>query len=324
MPVFLPFAGCPSRCLYCAQNLQTAMGMPDIRGVLAEAEAMLVRREREGRPPAEAAFYGGTFTAQREAPFELCLAAAGKWMSQGLIHLWRCSTRPDSLDASRLERMRAAGCTCIELGVQSFEDSVLEASLRGYGGEAAARAVGRVRDGGFLCGVQLLPGLPGSTASGFVRDVKLAVELGAGLLRFYPCLVVRSTGLARLYEAGLYRPWDVPATIEALARGLAVASLAMVPVTRIGVAYEPEFEPHVLAGPRDPDLGTRVRSRALILAVKRHLPPGAKIARAVFPRQAGGYLYGHRREAAPALAALGLDAGTVCWHDSPQVLLETE
>lgn len=324
VPVFLPFAGCPSRCLYCAQHLQTAQGLPEVETELAKAEVMLAERVAQGRPAAELAFYGGTFTAQREQDFALCLRAAEDWLRCGRISSWRCSTRPDSLGGGRLERAQDAGCALVELGIQSFSDAVLQASLRGYTAAEAAAGIEKVHSAGLPCAVQLLPGLPLSTVEGFVRDVDQAIALGCDLLRFYPCLVVRTTGLARLYERGEYRPWDVPETVEALARGLMAASLARVPVTRLGVAYEQEFEKEVLAGPRDPDLGTKVRSRALILAVHNALPAGAKVLRARLPRQVQGYLFGYRGESAADLAQLGLTPVSLSWHDEERVVLETK
>ncbi len=323
VPVFLPFAGCPERCVYCAQHLQTAQGSACVEQELDRAGTMLEQRAARGLPAAELAFYGGTFTAQREEDFSRCLEAARSWSRRGRIVSWRCSTRPDSLGRGRLERTLAAGCTCIELGVQSFDDAVLAASGRGCTGADCESAVRLVRAHDALCGVQLLPGLPGSTPEGFLRDVRQALTLGASFMRFYPCLVVRSTQLARWYMEGSYTPWPLDMTVNALARGLAAASLAGVPVTRLGVAVEPSFEPHVLAGPRDPDLGTRVRSLALWLALRAHVPAGCRVTHAVLPRHVQGVLYGYRGAMKGPLAELGIHPGSVSWHDMARVDLET-
>ena len=73
VPVFLPFRGCATRCIFCAQDIQTGRSPqeagPD--GILDKAGAALELRAAHGLPPAELAFYGGTFTAlpaaEREA-----------------------------------------------------------------------------------------------------------------------------------------------------------------------------------------------------------------------------------------------------------------
>ena len=61
VPVFLPFAGCRTRCIYCAQTLQTGRSLQGIRQVLDEAFSMLRARSKRGLEPCELAFYGGYF-----------------------------------------------------------------------------------------------------------------------------------------------------------------------------------------------------------------------------------------------------------------------
>ena len=234
VPVFLPFRGCPTRCVFCAQDVQTGQigARPD--RILDKARAVLDLRAARGLPPAELAFYGGTFTALPETERDACLEFAAAALARGRITAFRCSTRPDCLDAALLARLRQAGCTAVELGVQSFADAALSAARRGYDGAAALRACARVKAAGLALGVQLLPGMPGTSPEIFLADVPLALDAGADMLRFYPCLVLAGTGLAGLWRAGVYEPWDMEATLDALARGWLLARAAGTPVIRMG------------------------------------------------------------------------------------------
>ena len=193
VPVFLPFRGCPTRCVFCAQDVQTGQigARPD--RILDKARAVLDLRAARGLPPAELAFYGGTFTALPETERDACLEFAAAALARGRITAFRCSTRPDCLDAALLARLRQAGCTAVELGVQSFADAALSAARRGYDGAAALRACARVKAAGLALGVQLLPGMPGTSPEIFLADVPLALDAGADMLRFYPCLVLAGT-----------------------------------------------------------------------------------------------------------------------------------
>ena len=137
VPVFLPFFGCPRRCLFCSQEAQTgrrAPGSADMALLLAEARLALERRAARGLPPAELAYYGGTFTALPPEALDACLAFAQAMRGAGLAPSFRCSTRPDSVDAVVLRRLAAAGCAAVELGVQSFSDRALDLTARGYTG----------------------------------------------------------------------------------------------------------------------------------------------------------------------------------------------
>ena len=80
-----------------------------------------------------------------------------------------------------LDRLRAAGCAVVELGVQSFADAALAAARRGYDGATAFAACGTVRGAGLRLGVQLLPGMPGHTPEQFAQDVPKALEAGANM-----------------------------------------------------------------------------------------------------------------------------------------------
>ncbi|WP_296990287.1 radical SAM protein, partial [uncultured Desulfovibrio sp.] len=247
--VFIPFFGCPRRCVFCSQHDQTGQQAVPLDEILARAAAGLRSRRTQGRPPAELAFYGGTFTALAPRDLDACLDMADSLRRDGCITRFRCSTRPDCLDAALLARLRRHGCRTVELGIQSFSDTALQAAERHYSGRQAAGACRLVRDAGLALGVQLLPGMPGHEPEDFLADVRRALALGADMLRFYPCLVLAGTELARRWQQGLYTPWPLPLTLSLLARGWLDARRAGVPVIRMGLAPEPGMEAALLAGP---------------------------------------------------------------------------
>ena len=247
--VFIPFFGCPRRCVFCSQHDQTGQQAVPLDEILARAAAGLRSRRTQGRPPAELAFYGGTFTALAPRDLDACLDMADSLRRDGCITRFRCSTRPDCLDAALLARLRRHGCRTVELGIQSFSDTALQAAERHYSGRQAAGACRLVRDAGLALGVQLLPGMPGHEPEDFLADVRRALALGADMLRFYPCLVLAGTELARRWQQGLYTPWPLPLTLSLLARGWLDARRAGVPVIRMGLAPEPGMEAALRAGP---------------------------------------------------------------------------
>ncbi len=330
VPVFLPFLGCPRRCLFCAQEAQTGRRAPtgaDMAALLAAARATLERRAARGLAPAELAFYGGTFTALPREALDRCLAFAARARGDGLIPSFRCSTRPDAVDAAVLERLARAGCATVELGVQSFSATALALARRGYGRTRAQRACALVADSGLELGVQLLPGMPGVGRAQFLHDVGMAVELGARALRFYPCLVLEHTGLAALWRAGLYEPWELEETLETLARAWLLARRGGAVVLRMGLAPGAELARVLLAGPWHPALGARVLGRALALAVRELLRgiegmrgPGRRVLLEV-PAGCQGHFWGHAGELGPRWAGLGIGPEAVRYVRGPWLRL---
>lgn len=324
-PIFLPYAGCPGRCVFCAQDRQTGLGPRPAEAALREAAAVLERRAARGLPASELAFYGGTFTALPPEQLSACLDFARRCRARGISAGMRCSTRPDRVSPALLDRLREAGCGCVELGVQSFDRTALERSRRGYDGAAARAGCRAVRAAGLRLGVQLMPGMPGSTPRAFLEDVRQALELGADCLRFYPCLVLEGTELARLWRQGAYRPWSSALTLATLARGHALAQAARVPVIRMGLAPEDGLEAAVLAGPEHPALGARVQARALLGAIARELAHrGGRDGRPlalVLPRRLQGMYLGHAGELRERWRRLGVDCGATRFHAGEEVLL---
>lgn len=322
-PVFLPFSGCPVRCVFCAQELQTGCAPRRVDAALDEAAHLLRERARGGLPAPELAFYGGTFTAQPHEAYAACLHFARTALRQGLIAGLRCSTRPDSLPPDRLAALRDAGCTCVELGIQSFADVPLRQSRRAYDGRTAREACAAVRAAGMRPGVQLMPGMPGSRPEQFLEDVRLALELGAVCLRFYPCLVLEGTELATLWRAGRFRPWSLETVLDVLAEGFTLAQRAGVPVIRMGLAPEAGLSGGVLAGPQHPALGARVQARSLwrqVADVLAQARVGGRLASDTpvgleLPRRLQGMYRGHAGELVPRWAALGITDGRVRFHD---------
>ena len=320
VPLFLPFRGCPVRCVFCAQEKQTGQREgQSLTAILDAARGRLLalaqRRKSGGPSPLlpELAFYGGTFTALPDEELQACLDFARAMMAEGLAGTFRCSTRPDCISAGILERLVQAGCATVELGVQSFATEALRLARRGYDGTIAADACRAARTAGLRLGVQLLPGMPGVTAGVFLDDVRRALELGADFLRFYPCLVLEGTGLAALWREGAFAPWELEPTVDILAQGWLLAHRANVPVIRMGLAPEPGLADNILAGPVHPALGDMVLGQAALGLVREAMRAQgiARLAQLDVPKRCQGFFWGQKGRLAPCWQELGLHRGNV-------------
>ena len=320
VPLFLPFAGCPQRCIYCAPEIQGTLG-----AVYAGFEANLAERWKRFSARLEApfgvAFYGGTFTALPPVWQERFLALAAGYKEQGMITHIRCSTRPDAITEERLAILARSGLDMVELGVQSFDTKVLNAAGRGYSGQCALEACRKVRASGLGLGVQLLPGLPESTEAVFRDDVQIACRVRPDAVRIYPCLVFPDTELAAHYAAGLYTPWTLQQAVGAVGAALVLLWENAIPVIRTGIAHDPVLAEQLLAGPYHPAFGNMARGHALLMMLSRKMEQleekGTQQRKLFAPARFQGEFWGYKGELKEAYARTGLSPATVFWWRLP-------
>lgn len=320
-PVFLPFLGCPKRCIYCDQNAQTGsrQTLPDIFEAL---QAQLERFRDTQSTGWEIGFFGGTFTALPGNWARRFVNLASSFKACGVVGSIRCSTRPDALVPVQLEGLAQAGLDLVEVGVQSFDTRVLELSGRGYDEPKVVAGCRSVVEAGLGLGIQLLPGLPGHDTRSWHRDILQVLALAPDCVRIYPCLVLQGTPLARAWEEGTYVPWSLDRTIEALVLGVRSLWKQGIPVVRMGLPPEPGLIRKVRAGPWHPALGGMVKSRLLYEDVAGHCRTLGQGPKQLFhPHRHQGELWGHRCELKAKYTALGLSPERVRPWGQPNFLL---
>lgn len=256
-PVFIPHAGCPHRCLFCAQDRST--GQSDLP-VAKEVEQWL-ENVLPLHGTGEIAFYGGTFSLLPLEEQEHFLTTARHFVASGRVSGVRISTRPDALDEICVARLRGSGVTTVEIGCQSFSDSVLSLAGRGHAAADCIAAVQRCLSAGLQVGIQLMPGLPGGDVEEALMSLRQALALEPSFVRIYPTVVIEGTELAALWKSGDYQPWTLDESVELCAEMLLVCRQADMPVIRLGLQRDPQLEENLLAGPYHPAFGQLVRSR---------------------------------------------------------------
>lgn len=322
-PVFLPFGGCSGKCIYCAQDLQTGTAERDLAEIHSDLRQRLEITLPSKKTPPEMGFYGGTFTCLPRMWQQRFLSLADEYKQRGLLTRIRCSTRPDAVTPDLLGELKRMGLDMVELGIQSLDDEVLRASRREYSPDTARRGCGTVRDQGLELGIQLMPGLPGQTPSGWLEEAFEISRLRPHSVRIYPCLVLEGTPLAELWKSGAYRPWDTERAIRAISRATLRLWRSDIPVIRIGLPPERDLLPHILAGPWHSALGSLVRSRVLfyLLLGHSHGRDQSPIRGLDCPQKYQGELWGHRGANRRRLRNLGLSSQCVRYTDRSEFTL---
>ena len=234
IPIFVPHKGCPNDCIFCNQKKISGQLEEITPGKIHETvKEHLATISQDSF--VEIAFYGGSFTAIDTELQEEFLKHARSYIEAGKVSEIRISTRPDRIDADILEMLKKYGVRTIELGVQSLDDEVLRASLRGHDSAVVFRSAKLIKDMGFRLGIQIMTGLPGDTREKCMETARKVVSMSPEILRIYPVLVIKDTGLEKLMEKGDYRPQTLEEAVDLCAELLRLFEDNGIDVIRVGL-----------------------------------------------------------------------------------------
>ena len=143
-----------------------------------------------------------------------------------------------------------------------MDDRVLTLSGRGHTEADTVNAVTLLKEYSFTVGLQLMPGLPGDSAHGFLNTVNKAIALKPDFVRLYPTLVIKDTPLEELYHAGRYAPLSFDEAVSLCRDALTRFGQKGIEVIRIGLQPTEELlKPGtIVAGPYHPSFRQHVES----------------------------------------------------------------
>ena len=250
IPIFLPELACPYRCVYCNQfsitGLNDIVKAEDVKTII---DSHLSSFKEENRF-VEVAFFGGNFTGLPVGMQNDYLEAVQPYLDKGLIHGIRCSTRPDYITLQRVQEIKKLGMRNIELGAQSTNDEILKQCKRGHTYNDIVEASQTILSEGITLGLQMMIGLPSSSEEHDLQTAKDIVNLGAKETRIYPCIVVKDTELATMYQSGEYQALSIEEAVRRSSKLYTYFIDNQVKVLRIGLHASDELDSEAyVAGP---------------------------------------------------------------------------
>ncbi len=271
IPIFIPHRGCPHDCLFCNQQKISGYDRDDT----ARVEVVETINEWLGRntdrSQVQVAFFGGSFTCLPAREQVELLSAVQPYIEGKKVDTIRISTRPDCIDRKVCDLLKEYHVGVVELGAQSMNDKVLQMSLRGHTSEQSRNAFRLLRKSGMQVGLQLMPGLPGESSASFLHGIDEVITLGPDFVRLYPALVVKDSGLEKLYHAKRYTPLSLGKAIALSARCYEKLTEAGIRVVRMGLQPSESLAKSVVAGPYHPSFGELVQSRLWLKKIRAQL-----------------------------------------------------
>jgi histone acetyltransferase (RNA polymerase elongator complex component) len=263
IPIFLPHAGCPHQCVFCNQVSITGVKHEEIEPNQIRIQIReFLKYKKENRNPVQIAFFGGNFLGLTFEKIQSWLDLAGEFVNQGLVDGIRFSTRPDTIDAARLDTLENYPISTVELGVQSMDDRVLALTGRGHSAQDTIRAVKALKERHLGVGLQMMVGLPGDSESRSLATARKIADLEPDCVRIYPTVVVRYSRLAKLFKNGEYLPLSLDDAVTLVKKAYLLFKQKGIEVIRMGLQASDDLGDGstVLAGPHHPAFGHLVYS----------------------------------------------------------------
>ena len=276
IPIFISHQGCPHRCLFCDQYTITGGTRIEEQPVTPEIvkktiEHWLHRPRKEKKQRVQVAFYGGSFTGLPQQIQRELLESVRSYIEDGEVDCIRISTRPDYVDDRIADLLKEYSVAIVELGIQSLNQDVLEASIRGHSVQQSEDALKLLKGRGFTVGAQLMCGLPGDNSSRVMATARRIAELEPDFVRIYPALVIKGSGLEKIYREGKYQPLSLARAVALSCKMKAIFDDHNIKVVRMGLQPSDELADKVLAGPYHPAFGELVIGRNLFKKTRKIL-----------------------------------------------------
>jgi len=126
-------------------------------------------------------------------------------------------TRPDYITKEELIDLRKLGVTKIQIGIQSLNDKILGANLRGHSVKESIEAVNLIRSAGFKIHIHWMPNLYKSNVKIDKEDyVRIWKYIMPDEMKIYPTSIIKNTELYKLFNSGKYSPYSYEELLDVL------------------------------------------------------------------------------------------------------------
>ena len=266
VPIFLPHAGCPHRCVFCDQSSITGVRAKQTPKDINDQIEAFLKFKTARRNKVQIAFFGGNFLGMPADEIKRLLAEAAGYVKTGRVNSIRFSTRPDTIDRQRLDLIKNLPVTTIELGVQSMDERVLSATKRGHSVPDTEKAIQHLKELNYEVGVQLMVGLPGDTPERLIASARRVARLKPDFIRIYPTVVLAGSPLAAGYRKGDYVPLSLDEAVSRTKHLFLLFKSKNIRVIRMGLQASQDLDngSTILAGPYHPAFGHLVYSEIFL------------------------------------------------------------
>lgn len=180
--IHIPF--CPNICPYCAFYKESA-GRERVEAFL---DALLVEVDvwASELQPRTIFFGGGTPSALSLSQFEKLLGGLQERLDLSVLEEWTIEMNPATVALDKALLLREAGINRVSMGVQSWDNLVLQTLGRTHDAERAEESFHLLREAGFEnLSIDLIFGVPGQSLDSWRRSLEKSLQLAPEHLSAY-------------------------------------------------------------------------------------------------------------------------------------------
>jgi len=167
--------GCPGNCAYCSNKLiwGRQVRSRSAKNIISEIE-LLIKNYGLGKIQ----FIDDSFTADRKKVDDICEKLPKKFPDLE----WNCITRTDLVDFDLLLKMKKAGCSHINFGIESGDIETLKKINKGITPEYSEKVIKWTKESGITVGVNFMHGFPWETPAQ-LKKTRIFIKRIKGLVR---------------------------------------------------------------------------------------------------------------------------------------------
>ena len=235
--IHIPF--CRKRCRFCYFRVYTNQNAKDIeeyvQALIRELELLSQRSAIGSRPLRFVYFGGGTPSYLSSRQLRSLRERMSQYISWDRAEEVTFECEPGTLSLEKLETLRDIGITRISLGVESFNDKILEENGRAHLSPEVFRAWDWIQSVGFpQANVDLIAGMIGETDENWHKNIDKVLEMAPDNITIYQMELPFNTVISKeMRESGIQSPvadwptkrrWVSEAYDRLLAQGYSISS----------------------------------------------------------------------------------------------------
>lgn len=198
--IHIPF--CHRKCIYC-DFYSVGDRIADWQGFTDALIAELHGRVRELPRPLHTVYIGGgTPSLMPSDEFLRLCDALAQFISNSELAEFTMEVNPDDVTPEKLNVWKRGGVTRISMGIQSFDNKILESIRRRHSAATAVSAYNAIRKVFDNVSIDLIYGIPGQTTEMWRSDVEKAVALRPEHISSYSLMYEPGTALTHLRDRG--------------------------------------------------------------------------------------------------------------------------